>query len=112
MIDLILAIFAAGGYLGGCSIDLVTPIVFDRGDLINNNSTGVTEDLKTVTPECPKDPEQEKIKRKIGILLKLRDFPHRRDRGPVMGTKELGFGENPIFPSVGNIGFKLKKSSK
>lgn len=95
MIDLILAIFATGGNLGGRELDLATPIMLDRGDLI--------------TPEYPKDPEQEKIRRKIKNLKKLRDFPYWRDRGPVMGTKELGFDEIPISPTFGNASFKLKK---
>ena len=77
MIDLILTIITTtGGNLGDINLATLNTGE-DRGFITNSNNTGIASELKTLTPEYPKDPEQEEIRRKIENLKKLRNFPYR-----------------------------------
>ena len=78
MIDLIMVIMSTiGGDLGDINLTTLN-LKEDRGSITSSNNTGIASDLKPLTPEYPKDPEQEKIRRKIENLKKLKDYPYRK----------------------------------
>ena len=78
MIDLIMVIMSTiGGDLGDINLATLN-LKEDRGSITSSNNTGIASGLKRLTPEYPKDPEQEKNRRKIENLKKLRNFPYRK----------------------------------